>query len=376
MTAPSPSANPDGPTPNGGRAAAEAPAYASQGVLLQPPPLWTRVLIWTLGMGSVLLLVWSWFTRVEETVSMDGGIETASPEAKVTSANDGQIEAVLIRPDQTVREGDPLFRLSNQDMDVTMSGLKAKLSQLEQQRSVEHNLYAAKLAQLQTQEQLHRTILERLTKLAITGAAQDVQVIERQSTLQETLNAMDVAKKEFAKADNILVVQQVETRNAMRELLSKRSDNTVVAPVSGTVHTMMFNAAGERVKGGDEMATIVPSLQLLAAVSVPSRVSAPVKKGNAAKLSVDAFPVNDFGELSGKIVSISPNTNSSQEGGKDSSYRAMIAIDRSLVPPRFPIDQLRPGMGVKAKVKLRDRAVITLVFDFLDKAIAPLTQRQ
>ena len=53
----------------------------------------------------------------------------------------------------------------------------------------------------------------------------------------------------------------------------------------------------------------------------------------------------------------------------------MIAIDRALVTPRFPIDQLRPGMGVKAKVKLRDRAVITLVFDFLDKAIAPLTQR-
>jgi hypothetical protein len=52
----------------------------------------------------------------------------------------------------------------------------------------------------------------------------------------------------------------------------------------------------------------------------------------------------------------------------------MIAIDRALVTSRFPIDQLRPGMGVKAKVKLRERAVITLVFDFLDKAIAPLTQ--
>jgi len=143
----------------------------------------------------------------------------------------------------------------------------------------------------------------------------------------------------------------------------------LLAPVSGTVHTMRFNA-------GEEMATIVPSLQLLAAVSVPSRVSAPVKKGSSAKISVDAFPSNDFGELSGKIVSISPNTSISQEAGKDSNYRAMIAIDRALVTSRFPLDQLRPGMGVKAKVKLRERAVITLVFDFLDKAIAPLTQRQ
>ncbi len=372
----SPDSKPDAQSPPGGRLAAEASAYASQGVLLQPPPMWSRILIWTLGMGTMILLVWSWVTRIEETVSMDGAIETASPEAKVTSANDGQIEAVLIRPDQVVRRGDPLFRLSTQDLDVTISGLRAKLLELEHQREVERSLFDARIGQLEIQAKLHRTVLERLTQLASTGAAQEVQVIERRSTLQETINSMEVERKELAKADNILLIQQLEANNAIKELLGKRSDNRVVSPVSGTVHTMLINAAGERVKAGDMMATIVPRLQLLAAVAVPSRVSAPVRKGSSAKLSVDAFPSNDFGELSGKIVSISPNTSISQEAGKDSNYRAMIAIDRSLVPPRFPIDQLRPGMGVKAKVKLRDRAVITLVFDFLDKAIAPLTQRK
>lgn len=372
----SPDSKPDAQSPPGGRPAAEASAYASQGVLLQPPPMWSRILIWTLGMGTMILLVWSWVTRIEETVSMDGAIETASPEAKVTSANDGQIEAVLIRPDQVVRRGDPLFRLSTQDLDVTISGLRAKLLELEHQREVERSLFDARIGQLEIQAKLHRTVLERLTQLASTGAAQEVQVIERRSTLQETINSMEVERKELAKADNILLIQQLEANNAIKELLGKRSDNRVVSPVSGTVHTMLINAAGERVKAGDMMATIVPRLQLLAAVAVPSRVSAPVRKGSSAKLSVDAFPSNDFGELSGKIVSISPNTSISQEAGKDSNYRAMIAIDRSLVPPRFPIDQLRPGMGVKAKVKLRDRAVITLVFDFLDKAIAPLTQRK
>ena len=372
----SPDSKPDAQSHPGGRPAVEASAYASQGVLLQPPPMWSRILIWTLGMGTIILLVWSWVTRIEETVSMDGAIETASPEAKVTSANDGLIQAVLIRPDQVVRRGDLLFRLSTQDLDVTISGLRAKLLELEHQREVERSLFDARIGQLEIQANLHRTVLERLTQLASTGAAQEVQVIERRSTLQEAINSMEVERKELAKADNILLIQQLEANNAIKELLGKRSDNRVVSPVSGTVHTMLINAAGERVKAGDEMATIVPSLQLLAAVAVPSRVSAPVRKGSSAKLSVDAFPSNDFGELSGKIVSISPNTSISQEAGKDSNYRAMIAIDRSQVPPRFPIDQLRAGMGVKAKVKLRDRAVITLVFDFLDKAIAPLTQRK
>jgi multidrug resistance efflux pump len=199
--------------------------------------------------------------------------------------------------------------------------------------------------------------------------------MERQSSLQETLNSIESQKEELAKSDNALAIQEVETRNAINELKSKRSDMLIVAPVSGTVHDMRINASGERVQAGEEVATIVPHLQLLAAVSVPSRISAPVKPGHSARVSVDAFPSNEFGELRGQIISISPTTNTSDDKDKDSSYRAMIAINRRLAPARFPISQLRPGMGLKAKVKLRDRAVITLVFDFLEKLTVPLTQR-
>jgi len=323
----------------------------------------------------VSLLTWSWFTRIDETVSMDGQIETASPEAKVTSANDGLVAQVLVRPHQIVQRGAPLFRLSVSDVNTSISGLEAKLARLDEQRSVEHQLYESRVAQLQILANLHRSILERLTKLAAMGAAQEVQVMERQSSLQETLNSIESQKEELAKSDNALAIQEVETRNAINELKSKRSDMLIVAPVSGTVHDMRINASGERVQAGEEVATIVPHLQLLAAVSVPSLISAPVKPGHSARVSVDAFPSNEFGELRGQIISISPTTNTSDDKDKGSSYHAMIAINRRLAPARFPISQLRPGMGLKAKVKLRDRAVITLVFDFLEKLTVPLTQR-
>ena len=56
--------------------------------------------------------------------------------------------------------------------------------------------------------------------------------------------------------------------------------------------------------------------------------------------------------------------------------KAIIAINRDQIPKQFPLAQLRPGMGVTAKVKLRDRTVISLVFDFLEKATTPLTQQR
>jgi hemolysin D len=350
--------------------------YNNQGVLLQPPPLWTRILIWTLGLGTVSLLAWSWFTRVDETVSMDGQIETASPEAKVASANEGVIEKVLIKPHQTVQRGAPLFYLSIKDLDSTISGLRLKLKQLKKQRDLERSLYESKLSKLVIQSDLQRAILQRFANLATVGAAQEVQVMERQSALQETINSMTQIKEELAKSDNALAIQEVDTNNAIRELMNTRESMTITAPVTGTVHNMRFNAAGEQVQAGDEMATIVPNLRLLAGVSVPSRVSAPVKQGQAARLSVDAFPSNEFGELMGKIVSISPNTTVSEQVDAGSNYKAIIAIDRHQIPKQFPLAQLRPGMGVKAKVKLRDRTVISLVFDFLEKVTTPLTQQR
>ena len=350
--------------------------YDSQGVLLQPPPVWTRILIWSLGLGTVSLLTWSWFTRVDETVSMSGQIETASPDAKVSSANEGVIEKVLIKPHQTVQRGALMFLLSVKDIDSTINGLKLKLNQLSNQRKVERSLYESKLSKFKIQSNLQRSILERLAKLAALGAAQEVQVMERRSTLQETINSMTIIKEELAKSDNALAIQEVETNNVIRELMNTRDEMTIYAPVSGTVNNMRYNAAGEQVQAGDEMATIVPNLRLLAGVSVPSRVSAPVKRGHAARLSVDAFPSNEFGELKGKVLSISPNTTVGEEKDAGSNYKAIIAINRDQIPKQFPLAQLRPGMGVTAKVKLRDRTVISLVFDFLEKATTPLTQQR
>ena len=350
--------------------------YSSQGVLLQPPPVWTRILIWTLGLGTVSLLTWSWLTRVDETVSMDGQIETASPEAKVASANQGVIEKVFIKPHQTVQKGATLFLLSATDINSTINGLKVKLKQLAKQRRVERSLYESKLSKLIIQINLQRSILSRISQLASVGAAQEVQVMERQSALQETINSMTEIKEELAKSENALAIQEVETNNSIRELMNTREEFAIHAPVSGTVQNMRFNSAGEQVQAGDEMATIVPNLRLLAGVFVPSKVSAPVQRGQSARLSIDAFPSNEFGELTGTIISVSPNATVSEKTQDVSNYKALIAIDKKQIPKGFPLAQLRPGMGVQAKVKLRDRTVISLVFDFLEKVTTPLTQQR
>lgn len=40
-----------------------------QQLLLEPPPVWSRILIWTLGLGSISLIVWASLNTVEEQLS-------------------------------------------------------------------------------------------------------------------------------------------------------------------------------------------------------------------------------------------------------------------------------------------------------------------
>ena len=66
-------------------------------VLLPPSPLWSRWIIWTLGLGSISILLWSVLAKVQETVLLAGQLETETPEIQVSAFDPGTILSIRIR---------------------------------------------------------------------------------------------------------------------------------------------------------------------------------------------------------------------------------------------------------------------------------------
>ena len=140
---------------------------------------------------------------------------------------------------------------------------------------------------------------------------------------------------------------------------------------------MKYQTIGERIQGGELIATIIPKRDLIARISIPSKLQAPIEINSEATVSVDAFPVSDYGSINAVVSSLSPTTVETSRNSSTPSkqYNADLKFQNVTNPEEFQLEELRPGMSVTAQVILRDKPIITTVFKMLDKLFVPLNEQ-
>ena len=72
-------------------------------MLLSPPPIWSRTLIWSLSIGSLALLTWSVVAKIDETSTLPGQLETLRTEVPVKSPDTAVVASVPVRQFQKVQ---------------------------------------------------------------------------------------------------------------------------------------------------------------------------------------------------------------------------------------------------------------------------------
>jgi multidrug resistance efflux pump len=345
-------------------------------MLLTPPPTWSRTLIWTLGLGSIALLAWSCVSRVEETSSLPGQLETLRPEASIKSPDSAQVETVNVRQHQLVQKGQVLFTLSRGDLEPRLHSLPQKLSLLNQKGQRDDLGMAIRLDQSRAKIQLNANLVDRLRSLVSQGSVQEVQLLEKENDLfQSKADYQSLLEDK----ERMVLQRQIEINDVttqLRELRDRAKQFAVISPITGTLQQVAIQASGQRVQQGELLATVVPSEGLIASVQVSSKLAAPIVHGKKADITVDAFPANENGTLKGIVDSLSPTTAAVDSKGQAQAYSARIRIPPSGIPKDFPASSLRSGMGITARVVLHEKPVITMVFDFLEDLFKPMSDRR
>jgi multidrug resistance efflux pump len=349
-------------------------------MLLTPPPIWSRTLIWSLSIGSLVLLTWSVFTKIEETSSLPGQLETLRSEVSVRSPDTAVVSAVKVRQYQQVKLNQVLYVLSRQDLEPRLNGLKRKLVMLYDRNYHEQKSLQSRLRQAKAQINLNANIVRRLRSLYQQGSVQEVQLLEKQNQLYQSRQEYQTLSEERAKAAINYRIEANDVRNQLQELQGRSRQFEIHTPIAGTLQKMAVQAKGERVQAGDVLATVVPREGLIAAVQVSSRLAGPIAPGKPVDITVDAFPANDFGTLKGEVETISPTTAAAdaraQAQTQPPAYLARIRISPSGIPAEFPAASLRSGMGITARVVLKEKPVISLVFDFVRDLFQPMADRR
>ena len=351
--------------------------FSGDSTLLPPPPIWSRIFIWTLGTGTITLFLWSVFTKIEETIILSGELTTVTPEVQVSAMDPGKITEVLVSPNQFVEEGYILLIYEDDETLARLNSLKKRLSFVEFQRKNLFKSYDYKLNQLKTQIQIKEDIFSRLRKLENEGAFSTIELMQKESELKSLRFNFDstLVEKDSTLYQNAEQLEQLSTQ--ILELEAKINRFKIRAPVRGFIQNIKYQSPGERIMANDVVITIVPDNELIVKASIPSRVSAPIKEGMSAKVEVDAYPANDFGGILAEVETISPTVSTENSSGtRQRSYIAEIKLISPEIPGSIEFSSLRSGMATTTKIKLREKPIISSAFTILTDIFDPLAEEK
>ncbi|MEO5338672.1 MAG: HlyD family type I secretion periplasmic adaptor subunit [Magnetospirillum sp. WYHS-4] len=157
-----------------------------------------------------------------------------------------------------------------------------------------------------------------------------------------------------------LAEARTKTASLEQELKKARERNrqqTLVAPVDGTVLKLVVHTEGGVVTPAQELMKIVPAdAQLEAEVQVLNKDIGFVRDGQAAEIKLDSYPFTRYGTIAGALRHVSPDSVQDEKLGL--VYPTRVTLARATMTVDGKEVALQPGMGLSAEVKTGQRRII------------------
>ena len=175
-------------------------------------------------------------------------------------------------------------------------------------------------------------------------------VDETQAAYQTSMKAVEVAEKVVDVAEKAVLTaeRQIEQAEAAIETVKVRlSKLTLYSPISGVV-AEQYAEVGEMAQPGVSILTVTELDEVTLTAYVPESQIGRVKLGQAALVSVDSYPGENF---RGRVVYISPRALFTPKNIqlKEDREKMVFAVDIKLANPS---GKLKPGMPADSEMSL------------------------
>ena len=253
------------------------------------------------------------------------------------------------------------------------------------------------LNQLQEDSAAQRSRLARLQPLYADGALPKEYLFEaeqrlrdRQRTITETQGNLDKTLVEInrsqlglsekiaeAHRSRLMMLQQIkELEIKLTELDSKFNESRVLlesaktklkqrflyAPVTGVVSTLNLRQSGEVVQPGQSIAEIAPmGKPLVLSTVLPNQEAGFVKVGMPVQIKLDAYPFQEYGVISGRVMTISPDSKLDERRGQ--VYRVDVELLQHQINAKGQTIQFKPGQTAAAEIVTRQRRIADVLLD-------------
>ncbi|MGH1603756.1 HlyD family efflux transporter periplasmic adaptor subunit [Yersinia proxima] len=370
-------------------------------------------IVWLMLVGMIVMFIWAYFAILDEVTVGTGKVTPSSRAQLIESLDGGIINELLVHEGAIINKGQILARLdptrfqSNygeaaarvRTLRASSERLRAELTGAALVFSVD-TLKEPELVARETQfylsrrQNLNETVSNlqqslklvqqelRMTEpLVAKGAASQVEVIRLQRQISDLRGKIDEARNQYAVRAREEQVKNNADLDAQLQVVSGKQDQltrtTLISPVRGIVKDIQVSTVGGVLQPGGKLMEIVPiEEQLLIETRINPRDIAYIRPGLPATVKITAYDSSIYGNLTGVVETVSPDTLQDEVKRDQFYYRIYVRTNRADLTNKagklFPI---LPGMVASVEIKTGQKTVLDYLIKPLNKVKESLRER-
>jgi HlyD family secretion protein len=342
------------------------------------------------GIGAILVVVVAWgiFGTISIKVQGKGILIRGGAVLEVSSRASGQIEEILVEPNDVVEEGDEVARVHQPELELRLRNKRAELDDLMRRGGEDRRAQSRILSQLNQQVRDLREKISRQEQLVERGLLTRSTVLNTQQELTSTQQQIAQIQAGLGGRSG----SEDDLRRQIAELESQlESSSAVRSPYTGRVIEISTNA-GDLVAPGTRILTLEDfSAPIEAVVYVPAADGKKVLPGMPVQISPSTVKAEEWGFMLGEVEDVSEYPVSpdrlqrvlrNQRVVADlTGQSAPIEVDTKLIPAedtpsgfkwsssQGPPNQIFSGTLCQAKITVEKKRPVAYVLPIFRKAM-------
>ena len=350
---------------------------------IQPSKSLAKTITWTLLGTSVGAFSFLALAKTDEVVVAKGLLHPIGDVKVVQIPMGGVLKEMLVTDGQRVNKEQVSLRLDKEASEDkarrSLQILRAKEAQL-QLKQTELDRYLglndSRIEVLKQKIELNKTILNRIEKLALKGAAPEIQylqqldqVAELEGEYRSTLIVRERQLAIFNQSIQELKGQLAGLKSNLTEANVNLRYKDVVSPVDGVIFDLKPTGPGFVAQSSEPVMKIVPFNALQAKINIKSSDIGFIQLNKPVDISIDSFPANDFGVIRGNVIRIGSDVLPPDKENQFYRYPSVVRLQsQKLVLKSGKELPLQAGMSLTANIKLRKVSWLQLLLGgFKDK---------
>ena len=359
-----------------------------QDVQLRPAPIWSKALAWTIIATASFGFIYAVFARIDEVVLATGELQPLGAERPVKAPFAGVIQEILVKEGQKVNLGDTLLRfdpeVSRKRKETLETQIKLERKRFEEEsrsikarkKGIQETINGVQRS-LKTEMEIYTNILP----LAEIGALQLTETLRQRNRVEQLESEVAQSKADLEEVEaQLLKLEQQSLREISdleRQLVEVGDIITkerLDAPVAGIIYGMVPSSPGYAATAGETLVKVVPGGESEAKIFVTNRDVGFLESGMKAQVRVDAFPYTQFGSIPGSLKTVGTLPVEPDQQNPVPRFPAYVKLDREYLTKGDDEYEVRAGQSVQVNLVLRDKRVISLLTDAVQKALDSLTR--